>query len=157
MQIQFCQDGEQLAIGDLILNPYTFPHDAREPVQYVASHVGVLTDVGKSTENLIKALSGCDAPILECNHDTQMLRNSAYPPSFKRRIGGDCGHFSNQAAAEILRALDQSVLRKIIGTHLSLRKNTHGLAFAALLSGKRNSETELIIACQEYGFNWVEI
>ncbi|PUA20698.1 MBL fold metallo-hydrolase [Glaciimonas sp. PCH181] len=161
VQIHFCRDGEELTIGELELTPFTVPHDAREPVQYVASDgklkLGVLTDVGKSTNHLIQTLSGCDALILECNHDRQMLRDSAYPPSLKRRIGGDYGHLSNEAAAEILKALDQSVLRRIIGAHLSLRNNTRELAFSALLASKKNDDTELTIACQEDGFDWLEI
>jgi len=161
VQMHFCRDGQPLAIGDLQLTPYTVPHDAREPVQYVASdgklRLGVLTDAGKSTNHLINALTGCDALILECNHDRQMLRDSAYPPSLKRRIGGEYGHLSNEVASEILVALDQSVLRKVVGAHLSLRNNTRELALAALHRGRKNMQTELMIACQEDGFDWVEI
>lgn len=114
--VRFCRDGDQFAIGELTLSPYTVPHDAREPVQYVATHgqakLGVLTDAGQSTPHLVQALSGCDALMLECNHDRQMLADSAYPPSLKLRIGGAYGHLSNQTAAEILAALDQSRLQK---------------------------------------------
>lgn len=158
---RFCRDSEELVIGDLQLTPYTVPHDAREPVQYVASdgalRLGVLTDAGKSTSHLISALSGCHALVLECNHDSQMLRDSAYPPSLKRRIGGDYGHLSNDSAADILAALDQSLLKKVIAAHLSVRNNTPELALAALYRGRKSSDTELIVACQEDGFDWVEI
>ena len=44
---------EAFAIGDLEVRPYTVPHDAREPVQFVLSdgafRLGVLTDIGAST------------------------------------------------------------------------------------------------------------
>ena len=56
---------EAVAIGDLSVLPYTVPHDAREPLQYVlsdgASRLGVLTDVGTSTPHISAVLSGCDA------------------------------------------------------------------------------------------------
>ncbi|MFC5474281.1 MBL fold metallo-hydrolase [Paraherbaspirillum soli] len=159
--LQFCRDGEPLVIGNLELTPYTVPHDAREPVQYVATDgeykLGVLTDAGKSTDHLVNALGGCDALVLECNHDRQMLSNSNYPASLKRRIGGQYGHLSNDAASEILAALDQSRLRKVVGAHLSLRNNTSELAYSALCSGRHSEQVEVIIACQEEGFGWIEI
>jgi phosphoribosyl 1,2-cyclic phosphodiesterase len=159
--VGFCRDGDALAIGDLQLTPYTVPHDAREPVQYVATDgnhkLGVLTDAGMLTEHLVQALGGSDALVLECNHDREMLRNSAYPASLKRRIGGEYGHLSNQAASEILKALDQSRLRKVVGAHLSVRNNLPELAHAALCDARHSELVEITIACQEEGFSWIEI
>jgi phosphoribosyl 1,2-cyclic phosphodiesterase len=159
--IHFCRDGDQLAIGDLVLFPYTVPHDAREPIQYVATdgrvRLGVLTDAGQSTLHLVQALSGCDALMLECNHDWSMLANSAYPPSLKQRIGGPYGHLSNDTTAEILAALNQSRLKKVIGAHLSRQNNTPELARAALCRALGANQAEIIIACQEEGFGWIEL
>lgn len=161
ISLQFCRDGDQFAIGDLALLPYTVPHDAREPVQYLASNgrvkLGVLTDAGQSTPHLVQALSGCHALMLECNHDRQMLDDSTYPPSLKQRIGGAYGHLSNQTAAEILAALDQSHLKKVVGAHLSRQNNTPELARAALCSALGANPAEVMIACQEEGFDWVEL
>jgi phosphoribosyl 1,2-cyclic phosphodiesterase len=155
-----CRDGDRLAIGDLELLPYTVPHDAREPLQYVVCDgrwkLGVLTDAGHSTPHLIGALGGCDALMLECNHDRQMLAESAYPPSLKRRIGGPYGHLSNHATAEILGALDQSRLKIVVGAHLSKQNNTAGLAREALCS-VRAAQVEVRVACQEQGFGWIEL
>jgi phosphoribosyl 1,2-cyclic phosphodiesterase len=159
--VHFCRDSEQFNIHDLELTPYTVPHDAREPVQYVASNgrtkLGVLTDAGQSTPHLIRALSGCDALMLECNHDRQMLANSAYPPSLKQRIGGPYGHLSNDISAEILDALDKSRLKTVVGAHLSRQNNTPELAQEAICSVIRANEAEVMIACQEEGFGWVEV
>jgi phosphoribosyl 1,2-cyclic phosphodiesterase len=161
VSIHLCRDGERLAIGDLELIPYTVPHDAREPVQYVAedgrSKLGVLTDAGQSTPHLIQRLGGCDALMLECNHDRQMLANSTYPASLRQRIGGAYGHLSNEATAEILAALDQSRLKKIVGAHLSQQNNTPELARAALCSAIETDSIEVMIACQEEGFDWIEL
>ncbi|HET9350224.1 MAG TPA: MBL fold metallo-hydrolase, partial [Burkholderiales bacterium] len=58
------------------LLPFTVPHDAREPVQYVlsdgAARLGIITDVGISTAHVEKALAGLDALVLECNYDYDM-------------------------------------------------------------------------------------
>jgi phosphoribosyl 1,2-cyclic phosphodiesterase len=159
--LDFCRDGERLVIGDLALTPYTVPHDAREPVQYVADNgrvrLGVLTDAGQSTPHLIKMLGGCDALMLECNHDRQMLANSTYPPSLRKRIGGAYGHLSNDTAAEILCALDKSRLRKVVGAHLSQQNNTREFAQAALSGAIDSRSIEITIACQEDGFDWIEL
>ena len=155
----FCRDGEPIAIGDLLFSPYTVPHDAREPVQYTASDgkhkLGVLTDAGQSTPHLVRALGACDALMLECNHDRTLLANSIYPPSLKQRIGGAYGHLSNDASAEILSALDNSRLRRVVGAHLSLQNNTPALAMAALMSALGTHEAEITLACQKDGFDWV--
>ncbi len=160
LEIHFCRDGNAFAIGDLDLSPYTVPHDAREPVQYVVSNgalrLGVLTDAGHATAHLITALDACDALMLECNHDRQMLRDSTYPPSLKQRIGGDYGHLSNQTAGEILDQLNRSRLKRIIGAHLSLKNNTPELARTALTDVVADC-IEVMIACQEEGFGWVNV
>lgn len=161
VQVQLCRDGQPFHIGDLELSPYTVPHDAREPVQYVAwdgnTRLGVLTDAGQSTPHLVRMLGACDALLLECNHDRDMLANSAYPWSLKQRIGGDYGHLSNQTAAQILAALDQSRLRKVVGAHLSKQNNTRELALQALSGVAGADRFEILIACQEEGFSWVEM
>lgn len=156
----FCRDGERFAIGDIELMPYTVPHDAREPVQYVASDgsakLGVLTDAGQSTPHLIEVLGGCDALVLECNHDREMLANSTYPPSLRQRIGGSYGHLSNDTTAQILDMLDKSRLQTVVGAHLSKQNNMPELAHAALSGVAGTGKIEILIACQEEGFSWLQ-
>jgi phosphoribosyl 1,2-cyclic phosphodiesterase len=150
---------ETVEIGALGVLPYTVPHDAREPLQFVfsdgASRLGVLTDVGESTPHIGTVLGGCDALVLECNHDLAMLAASRYPPSLKARIGGSHGHLNNEAAAGILAGLDRSKLRHLIAAHLSQQNNTPELARAAMASVLGNAATEIGVASQEEGFDWV--
>jgi phosphoribosyl 1,2-cyclic phosphodiesterase len=152
---------ESVAIGDLSVLPYTVPHDAREPLQYVfsdgACRLGVLTDVGVSTPHINATLSGCDALVLEFNHDTAMLQASRYPPSLKARIGGNHGHLNNDAAAEILAALDRARLRHMVAAHLSQQNNTPDLARAAVARVLGASLTEVVVATQETGFDWLSL
>lgn len=159
--LHFCRDGDSLAIGDLALFPYTVPHDAREPLQYVASNgksrLGVLTDAGHATRHMIDALSGCNALMVECNHDRHMLATSAYPPSLKQRIGGPYGHLCNDTTAAILAAIDRSRLKTVIGAHLSRQNNTPELAYAALCEALGAERPDIVIACQDEGFAWVRI
>ena len=75
---------QPFAIGELELQPFPVPHDAREPCQFVIGdgdkRLGILTDAGRSTQHIENCLDNCDALILECNHDPQMLAEGPYPP-----------------------------------------------------------------------------
>lgn len=161
LNVNFCRDGQAFAVKGLELHPFTVPHDAREPLQYAISdgrnRLGLLTDIGQSTPHVIKSLGGCDGLILECNHDSQMLADSAYPYSLKQRIGGIYGHLSNQASSGILTAIDQSRLKKVVGAHLSRSNNRIDLAYAALSGAINPNETEVSIACQDGGFGWMDL
>jgi phosphoribosyl 1,2-cyclic phosphodiesterase len=152
---------ESVAIGDVSVLPYTVPHDAREPLQYVlsdgAQRLGVLTDVGTSTPHISAVLSGCDGLVLECNHDVQMLAASRYPQSLKARIGGNHGHLNNDAAAEILASLDRSRLRHLVAAHLSKQNNLPELAQAAMAAVLGAAATEVVVATQEEGFEWLSL
>lgn len=159
--LHLCRDGDRIAIGDLQLFPYTVPHDAREPIQYVISNgahkLGVLTDAGHATPHLIAALSGCDALVLECNHDLAMLADSTYPPSLKQRIGGPYGHLSNHTSAEILAALDQENLKLVVGAHLSRQNNEPSLVKDMLCNSVDTEKVSVMIACQDEGFGWLNL
>ena len=161
VEVHFCRDGAPIVIQELELRPYTVPHDAREPVQYVAddgrARLGVLTDAGQSTPHLIRALGGCDALVLECNHDREMLANSTYPPKLKQRIGGAYGHLSNDTAAEILSAVNRSRLKTVVGAHLSQQNNRPELAREALDRVVGGTGISVEIACQAEGFDWIAL
>jgi phosphoribosyl 1,2-cyclic phosphodiesterase len=152
---------ESLAIGNLSVLPYTVPHDAREPLQYVfsdgACRLGVLTDVGVSTPHITSVLSGCDGLVLESNHDLQMLAQSRYPASLKARIGGMQGHLNNDAAAGILASLDRSKLRHLVAAHLSQQNNLPHLAQAALSAVLGASQADVVVATQDDGFDWLAL
>ena len=147
-----------VAIGDIEAIPFTVPHDAREPVQFVfsdgASRLGVLTDIGASTPHVEGMLSRCDALVLECNHDLEMLWGGSYPKWLKRRIAGPFGHLDNGAAERLLRALDRSRLKHVIAAHLSERNNREDLARDALARALGCDAQWVGVAGQESGFDW---
>lgn len=148
-------------IGDLEVLPFPVPHDAAEPVQFVFSNgvrrLGVLTDTGSGTAHIEQTLSGCDALVLECNHDFEMLMNGDYPHSLKQRVGGRYGHLNNLESAGILSRLDISRLQHLIAAHLSRRNNTPELAVRALSVAAGCEEDWVGVATQEDGFAWREI
>lgn len=160
-QVNIIDSHQRFAIGAIELEPYPVPHDAHEPTQFVFSdgavRLGVLTDTGCSTPHIEMVLSRCHALVLECNHDTQMLADSDYPASLKRRVGGRFGHLENAAAAQLLASLDCSLLQHVIAAHLSRTNNTPLLAQTAL-SGALNCARDWIgTASQSDGFGWRQL
>jgi phosphoribosyl 1,2-cyclic phosphodiesterase len=140
--------------------PFTVPHDAREPVQYVlsdgASKLGVITDVGTSTAHVEQMLSGLDALVLECNYDRDMLWSGGYPKWLKERIAGPFGHLDNRDSERLLGALDRSRLKHVIAAHLSQHNNRPALARAALARAMGCDESWIGLATQDDGFGWRE-
>ncbi|MGY4829678.1 MBL fold metallo-hydrolase [Sphaerotilaceae bacterium SBD11-9] len=159
--LHFARDLEAIAVGDLMLSPYTVPHDANEPLQLCIGdgsvRLGVLTDAGSATPHLLAQLQGCDALLLECNHDRDLLANSAYPASLKARIGGRLGHLANDTSAEILTACLHAGLNHLVAAHLSERNNRPELAqraLAAVLGGKPD---DVRVADPVNGIDWLNI
>ncbi|MDP1683505.1 MAG: MBL fold metallo-hydrolase [Burkholderiales bacterium] len=146
------------AVGDLYIEPFPVPHDAREPIQFVFGdgqhRLGVLTDTGMITPHIEQMLSGCNALVLECNHDAGMLANGPYPNSLKQRVGGRFGHLDNHAAAALLRSIDTQHLTHLVAAHLSQKNNMPELARAALAEALNCAEEWIGIADQALGFDW---
>lgn len=149
---------ERLELGDLHVQPYPVPHDAREPCQFLFSdgdrRLGLLTDAGLVTPHMHRILDGCDALLLECNHDAEMLEAGPYPDSLKRRVGGEFGHLANHQAGAMLAALDTGRLRHLVAMHLSEKNNTETLALGALSRALGCTPDWLDVARQDEGFGW---
>lgn len=152
---------EVFSINDIEITPFPVPHDARDPSQFVFSdgaiRLGVMTDLGSSTQHIEQLLNGVDALVLECNHESDLLANGSYPVSLKRRVGGHQGHLSNMQSAELLTRIDHSRLRHIVAAHLSEKHNLPQLAGQALCGALDCALDWIGIADQELGLDWRQI
>jgi phosphoribosyl 1,2-cyclic phosphodiesterase len=125
---------EALEIGALVVDPFLTVHDAADPAAVTVTEratgekLGIATDLGRPTATVRSALQGCHLLILESNHDEILLRECAYPWSVKSRIGGERGHLSNRAAAELALELYHGELCAVVLAHLSEAANDWGLA-----------------------------
>ena len=159
--LRIAHDGETVAVDGFELRPFTVPHDAREPLQLSCSDgagkLGVLTDLGHATAHVLEQIQGCDALVLECNHDVDMLTQSIYPPFLKRRVGGDYGHLSNTAAAAIAGAVMHQGLKHLVAAHLSAQNNQADIVRALLAETISCSTNQIVIATQDEGTAWLEI
>ena len=127
--------GEPFGIGDAVLRAFPTPHDAPESVGYRMDadiRFGFCTDLGHVTDEVLAALEGVDAAVIEANHDEEMLRYGSYPYFLKRRILSDSGHLSNASAGRLAVQLARSGASRLILAHLSRENNLPDLALQAV-------------------------
>ena len=160
-QFQVARDGEAIHLGALQLHPFTVPHDAREPLQLRCTdgdvHLGVLTDLGHGSSHVVQALKFCNALLLECNHDPELLAQSSYPHFLKKRIAGPQGHLSNEESAQLISALVHPSLNLIVAAHLSERNNRPDLAQSPVALAAGCHAHDIQVADPLLGTPWYEV
>lgn len=128
-----CQDAvafsDQVELGGFTVSRFATSHDCLGSSGYIIvtpdnKKIAVCTDLGFVSEEVERALSGCDGVLLESNHDLAMLRNGRYPAYLKNRIRSDRGHLSNPASADLIARLAQTGTTRFILAHLSQENNT---------------------------------
>ena len=128
----FCEE-----IGDIRISSFRTPHDSMMSVGYRINiqcddgchTVGFATDVGYASDSVIEGLCGCEAVVLEANHDLTMLRDGIYPQYLKDRIRSRKGHLSNVQSASLASHLASTGTRAFLLAHLSEENNEPQIAF----------------------------
>jgi len=158
------ETGKTLSIGDLKVETFSKSHDAADPIGLVVSsqdsRLGILTDLGESTEIIEDHLKGCTAVLLEFNHDIDMLDNGPYPFHLKKRIKGSKGHLSNLEASGLLKRLVNDKLDHIILAHLSEINNSPEKAILGAkkaLTEMGMNEVAIHVSYQDYPCPLMEI
>ena len=134
-----------LRVDGLEVTAIATPHDANEPVGFVATAVStgaraaICYDIGHVSENVRALCREVDILVLEANHDEGMLWAGPYPPWLCQRIAGDSGHLSNRAAAGLARDSITSRTAHVVLAHLSEKNNTPELARSAVRSALRTT------------------
>ncbi len=125
---------DDVCIGDIGVHAFRTSHDARQSTGYTIDlgerKVGICTDTGIVTNEILRNLSDCDLVLLESNHDPDMLEFGPYPLPLRRRIKSDLGHLSNGVCAKTAEELftNYRTKRFILG-HLSQENNTPEKAY----------------------------
>ena len=123
--------GNPFAVGPFTVHPFSIPHDASDPVAFVLQahgrRIGVATDLGHVNHLVEHQLRGCDALVIESNHDLGMLGNSTRPWALKQRILGRHGHLSNEACVALLQRVVDARTRHVVMAHTSEECNRYEL------------------------------
>lgn len=143
-----------LDIDGMHITGFACSHDV-ECVGYKISAEGktlaVATDTGVVTDCMILEMRGCDAVMLECNHDPEMLKNGPYPYQLKQRIASREGHLSNPDCARVITYLAAHGTKKAVLAHLSETNNTPLVAMHTVYSelSKYGFEKNIELYCAE--------
>jgi phosphoribosyl 1,2-cyclic phosphodiesterase len=129
--------GATFEVGDLVVNSFSVPHDAYDPVGFLVrtqeGNFGFLTDLGHATKLAVERVRAAQVLMLETNHDLKLLQEDTRRPwSTKQRIMSRHGHLSNDAAAEVAEQIVTENLRHLYLAHLSPDCNRPELAHGAL-------------------------
>lgn len=131
-----------VTIGDVTVRAFPTMHDSRASVGYRFEWgdraVGYATDTGCVTEEMESMLTGCEAVVLESNHDEEMLMSGPYPYELKLRIRSRRGHLCNREAAALAVRLTETGTRHFLLAHLSEINNYPDIAYdetASALAG----------------------
>jgi phosphoribosyl 1,2-cyclic phosphodiesterase len=159
--VHVAKDGCTIEFGELQAQPFTVPHDAREPLQLRCSdghrHLGVVTDLGHASAHVVASLQGCHALLIEANHDPDLLQASRYPSFLKQRVAGPWGHLANHAAADLLTRVKHPELSCVLAAHLSERNNTPELARISLSQALGCGQQDIEVAQPRTGSAWMDV
>ena len=149
------QAGSSFRVGDIEVDSFTIPHDARDPVGFCfraeGIKIAVATDLGYMPDSIKFHLRGAHLLLLESNHDLEMLKVGPYPWSVKQRVMGRNGHLSNAMVCEYLSADFTGGAHALILGHLSDQNNHPELVrmgAAEALERRGLAATRLVIAEQ---------
>ena len=152
----FIDTGKHFSINSLKIETFVKCHDAADPFGLVLccdnKRIGIVTDLGKSTMLVEDRLRGCNALIIEFNHDQDMLYEGPYPLDLKKRILGMDGHLSNNQAGSLLRNISDEKTRYVVLAHLSdINNDPYKAKFEALkvLEEKGLKNVNVLIGSQD--------
>lgn len=143
--------GTCVDLGALRVRTFPVPHDSPNlgfRIEANGVRVGIVTDLGRVTPEVIEGLRECHTLMIESNYDDGMLRDGPYPVWLKERIGSPTGHLSNADAAELLETVAAAETRRVVLLHLSEKNNepdrARTVAEAALFrAGRWNVEVDV--------------
>ena len=138
-------------VGDLTVSSFRTSHDSACAVGYKIDtedgrSFGVATDTGIVTRGTGNALTGCEAVVIECNHDPDMLRDGPYPYYLKERIASRYGHLSNGDCARFVAYLAEHGTTHFLLAHLSRENNTPRLALETVRAAVPDESIKISVA-----------
>lgn len=139
-------NNENFSIKDLLIHPFSIPHDAVNPCGFSISNgnnkISIATDIGHMNNSIIDNLVGSSFILLESNYETELLKYSHYPYSLKKRILGPNGHLSNEDAGKTISVLAKNGVSNISLGHLSKENNFPELAYKTVLENIINNKID---------------
>lgn len=145
-------------ICGLRVTSFATPHDSlgscgyRIEIPYEGGilTLGYATDIGYVSREVEEGLLGCDAVVLESNHDLDMLMEGPYPYDLKMRVASKRGHLSNNDSALLAYRLCASGTRSLMLAHLSAENNTPDTAYDACVCTVADPSVHVSVAAPDH-------
>lgn len=87
------------------------------------NRVAVICDTGCIPDETMPHLFDCQAILIECNYDVDLLVEGPYSTEQQERIASDHGHLLNEDAAAAVECAAWPGLQHVVALHLSERNN----------------------------------
>lgn len=152
-EAMFCEQ-----VGALTVSSFRTPHDSRMSVGYritfcdgegVEHALGYATDIGYVSDAVREGLCGCEAVVLESNHDVDMLMDGPYPYDLKLRIRSRRGHLSNADSAALASELASGGTRAFLLAHVSRENNDPTLVLDEAVSAISDPSVTVAVAAPD--------
>lgn len=151
-EAMFCE-----TVGEITVSSFRTPHDSRMSVGYRISFLdddgahtlGLATDIGYVSDSVREGLLGCEAVVLESNHDVDMLMDGPYPYDLKLRIRSNRGHLSNADSASLAATLAAEGTRGFLLAHLSEENNDPAIALDEAISAIGDPAVTVTVAAPD--------
>ena len=139
--------------GPAIIGAFPLSHD--EPClgftveDHYGNKIAILSDTGYVAEEAIAELFDCQAILIECSYDIDLLINSPYSTELQERIASTTGHLRNECAAEVVGMANWPGLKYVVALHLS-QTNNNSLFVDGCIRGalQGNDDCSVIISSQ---------
>jgi len=157
----FIKENQVLELDKLKIFVVGKPHDAKEPVSFVFEcnnkKIGIFTDLGNVTKQIIDILKNLDIIYLESNFCEEILKNSSFNINYTTRLMSDLGHLSLQDAMFVLENFAKQG-QKIILSHISENTNSYENSYSQIkdFCNNKNILCDLFVSFQGSASQWFE-
>lgn len=151
------QAGQPETICRWRFQAFAISHDASETLAYRVDTpdgpIGLATDIGEVTVDLIARFRDCRVLVLESNYAARLLEVSPYHRDARARIASRQGHLSNEALAGFVRNHLGAEVRCLVLAHLSRVNNVPELAEMTCreaLAACGREDVQIVVASQDH-------
>ncbi len=137
---------DKFNIKNISIQAFPVVHDCIDPMGFVVScdqeKYGIITDIGKPTDEVRFFLSGCTRLFIESNYDIELLMKSDRPWFLKNRILKNNGHLSNVEAGKFIAEMYHPDLKEVMLMHLSDECNNPDIALDTVFGELRKKRID---------------
>lgn len=160
-KIKIIKEHDLINFNNIKLFVISKPHDANEPVSFVFDEqgykLGIFTDLGHVTKEIIHILKSLDIIYLEANYCHEIISSKDLNFNYVNRLVSDSGHLGVRQSCDILKEIIRDD-QKIILSHISENTNSYENAYLKIKSFLEDlgKFPQIFVSFQAEPTEWVE-